>query len=129
MSFFNGANTAEITGLMKSETKAVTPYPFIKTMAAQQPFWDAVEPHLNSDKEGLDFQLDLVNAVLELDGTLVPKFSLDAVYKATIKVINQGNKKVSESHGLNSQQKIVGSKIKTVLLLAKQESSTQTVSA
>jgi hypothetical protein len=114
--FFNGCKPNDYAETMASKTSAVTPYPLIKSMASDPNFWAAIQPILDGDLSGLDFQVALTEKVRSLNSTL-ETFTWDATFKAAAKVINAGSKMVATSHGNSSYERVVGGKIKTIPLV------------
>jgi hypothetical protein len=114
--FFNGCKPTDYAKTMASKTSAVTPYPLIKSMASDPNFWASIQPILDGELSGLDFQVALTEKVRSLNSTL-ETFTWDATFKATAKVINAGSKMVATDHGNTTYERVVGGKIKTIPLV------------
>ena len=80
--FFNGCKPNDYAETMASKTSAVTPYPLIKSMASDPNFWASIQPILDGDLSGLDFQVALTEKVRGLNSTL-ETFTWDTTFKTT----------------------------------------------
>ena len=122
--FFNGCKPNDYADTMASKTSAVTPYPLIKSMASNPDFWGAIQPILDGEISGLDFQVALTEKVRSLNSTL-ESFTWDSTFKATLKVINAGSKMVAIKHGNTTYERVVGGRIKTMPLVLTQNPAPQ----
>lgn len=122
MSFFNGADTAELTKLAATNKTVSTPYPIIKQLGMNETFMGELQVVLTEEKDRLDLQVDLVTLVTKFNPELAERFSLQAIYDGIQRFVNATSKKVGVAHQLTEINRLRSGRVKQAPLLSHQPS-------